>query len=185
MNYFSDIVELFKSEFQFRLETHQLKKLLRELVKQYLNFDFHVTFELTDTKLYTNVYMIRNILSDILHDMAQRKQFPNILVKVEDLGSDYVDILLSQQDSNYYATHQQLMQEIESGDFCECKRKMINLCDWYVEAQCKDGVFRIKYLNSIQSDRTIAEPLLLDGVKGFTHRIRIYKHYAYENPNYR
>lgn len=43
----------------------------------------------------------------------------------------------------------------------------------------------IKYLNSIQSDRTIAEPLLLDGVKGFTHRIRIYKHYAYENPNYR
>ncbi len=74
-------------------------------------------------KLYTNVYMIRNILSDILHDMAQGKQFPNILVKVEDLGSDYVDILLSQQDSNYYATHQQLMQEIESGDFCEWKRK--------------------------------------------------------------
>ena len=109
--------------------------------------------------------MIRNILSDILHDMAQRKQFPNILVKVEDIGSDYVDILLSQQDSNYYATHQQLMQEIESGDFCEWKRKMINLCDWYVEAQCKDGVFRIKYLNSIQSDRTIAEPLLLDGVR--------------------
>lgn len=121
MNYFSDIVELFKSEFQFRLETRQLKKLLRELVKQYLNFDFHVTFELTDTKLYTNVYMIRNILSDILHDMAQRKQFPNILVKVEDLGSDYVDILLSQQDSNYYATHQQLMQEIESGDFVNGK----------------------------------------------------------------
>ena len=71
--------------------------------------------------------MIRNILSDILHDMAQRKQFPNILVKVEDLGSDYVDILLSQQDSNYYATHQQLMQEIESGDFCEWKRNMIKL----------------------------------------------------------
>ena len=44
LNYFSDIVELFKSEFQLRPETRQLKKLLRELVRQYLNFDFHVTF---------------------------------------------------------------------------------------------------------------------------------------------
>lgn len=184
LNYFSDIVELFKSEFQLRPETRQLKKLLRELVRQYLNFDFHVTFELTDVKLYTNVYMIRNILSDILHDMAQRKQFPDILVRVEDLGSDYVDILLCQKDSDYYATHLQLIQETESGDFCELKRKMANLCDWYVETQCKDGAFRINYLNSIQPDRTIAEPLLSDGVKGFTHRIRIYKHYAYENPNY-
>ena len=48
-----------------------------------------------------------------------------------------------------------------------------------------NGAFRINYLDSIQPDRTIAEPLLSDGVKGFTHRIRIYKHYAYENPNYR
>ncbi|MZT25344.1 RNA-directed DNA polymerase, partial [Blautia wexlerae] len=175
----------FKSEFQLRPETRQLKKLLRELVRQYLNFDFHVTFELTDVKLYTNVYMIRKILSDILHDMAQRKQFPDILVRVEDLGSDYVDIILCQKDSDYYATHLQLIQETESGDFCELKRKMANLCDWYVETQCKDGAFRINYLDSIQPDRTIAEPLLSDGVKGFTHRIRIYKHYAYENPNYR
>ena len=48
----------------------------------------------------------------------------------------------------------------------------------------------VKAVNGISydvnyDDRTIAEPLLLDGVKGFTHRIRIYKHYAYENPNYR
>lgn len=183
LNYFSDVIELFKSEFQFRLETRQLRKLLRELAKQHLNFDFRVTFVLMDVKLYTNVQAIRNILSEIMHDMAQRKQFPDILIKVEDYNNDYVDILLCQQGSDYYATHQQLISEVKSGDFCEWKRKMTNLCDWYIEAQCKDGAFRINNLNSIQSNQVKAEPL--NKINGFTHRIRIYKHYAYENPNYR
>ena len=43
---------------------------------------------------------------------------------------------------------------------------MANLCDWYVEARIKMEHSRINYLNSIQPDRTIAEPLLSEWSEG-------------------
>lgn len=176
LNYFIDVVDVFKSEFQFRLETKQMKMMLRELKIKFLNFDFNVTIECGDVKLYTNVSLVYFLLSKILFVVSQRKQYPDIIIKVDEQNEAYVDIIICQQQSEYYSTCDSLKKEVESGDFCEWKDAMKNICDWSVEAQCRDGAYRIWYLNSYRQDEVSCE--LLDSVAGFTHRLRFYKHYG-------
>ena len=177
VNYFSDIIELFKEEFQIRTENQQLKRMVRRLVNKHLNPGFNVRINVPPTKLYTNVSLLSHALDTLLYNLSQRKEFTDIEITTID-QPDYIDLSVCQIGSIYYADREQLLQETESGDFEEIRKKLTNRCDWMVQTTCKDGGnYQIAYLNSLAPNGSTKE---LDKVKGFTHILRFYKPQAYE-----
>ena len=170
---FGDVINLFKQEIEFRTDFKNLEPIFtahRRKLKGLFKVD------LSDANLkrqfYSDTQQLSNAIEIIFSEIKKRKDYPRIEVKSRDLDDKSIEIIIIQVDSKASKSSQELLKEIEDGDFADIRKLLLNLCDWSVEATCEDGDFRVNYLHS-NNEKDIKP--LSKTVLGFTHILRFYR----------
>lgn len=173
---FGDVCNIFKNEIEIR-DDDRLNLLFQKIEEDILGYEFEVEYiNLDGITFYTDVENLTNGLTQVFEQFKEngRTQFDKI--QVEAIMSDdskYVDIKIIQIGSYASKTSREMMYETENGGFHDIKMYFTSLCDWSVEACCKDGNYRIDYL-SIHNAETEVKPIEYIP-NGFTYILRFYK----------
>lgn len=173
---FGDIVGLFKSEIEIRPENSDLYNLFVELRRKHLGRDFKVDVGTTlkGKQFYTDVHDFKRALNRIFREIKIRTMHPNVSIwagNQSDTGCTIIEILHLDSFCDE-KTSEEMMHEINNGDFSEILKCLHNLCDWSVESIFSDGIFRINYLSSNEMDTGAVR---LDKAEGFKHVFKFYK----------
>ncbi len=173
---FDDVCNIFKNEIEIR-DDDRLSSIFEELEEEILGFDFEVEYiNLENITFYTDVEYFRNGVVKIFEQFKcdERKNYNNITVQaIKDIEDKYVDIIIKQIGSTAKKESSVLLKEVNNGDFQDIKNCFLSLCDWSIEANFKDGNFRIDYL-SIDTENTKSKSLDFEP-EGFSHILRFYK----------
>ena len=112
-------------------------------------------------------------MNQIFEEIKKREQFKDIIITTkEPEDTDFIELYITQKDSNASLTPDELLEEVESGNFATIKSNFTNLCDWSVESSYNDKGFRVNYLKS----NNLKDTVELDYTpEGFTHILRFYK----------
>jgi len=169
---FGDIINLFKQEIEIRKEHNMLEKIFIDIENE-LADNFSVeTKHFREKNFYTDIQTFKEALSNIFSEI-QKREFPEIQIKAIDETGDYIDISIIQIGSLAQQSSNNMLQEVENGNFQSIKELLINLCDWSIESSFEGENFRVNYLRSDKNILAI-EPLDYDPI-GFTYRLRFYK----------
>jgi len=170
---FGDVINLFKQEIELRTDFKNLEPIFTTQKKK-LGRLFKV--DLSDAKLnrqfYSDTQKLSYAIEKIFSEIKKRKDHPLIEVKSRDLDDKSIEITITQVDSKVSESSQELLKEIEDGDFADMRELLLNLCDWSIEATCEDGDFRVNYLhsNNVKDIKPLSKTVL-----GFTHILRFYR----------
>lgn len=173
---FKDVVELFKNEIEIKDDKKQLKKLLRDLKKEYLGNEFSVKIDpsIDGVTFYTDVQHLRYGLAKIFEEIAKRTEYPEIKIVAEkNIDDGYIDIKIIHLGSSSNKMSKELLDTIKTGDFADIKKFFTSLCDWSVVVNCEDGSYKIDYLNMYSTDVEIHQ--YNEDIDGFTHILRFYR----------
>ena len=169
---FGDVINLFKQEIEIRKEHNILEKIFID-IENGLSDNFSIeTKHFREKNFYTDIETFKNALSNIFSEI-QKRDFPEIQIKAIDETGEYIDISIVQMGSLAQQSSNNMLQEVEDGNFKSIKKLLTNLCDWSIESSFEDEHFRVNYL---RSNKNILEIELLDyEPTGFTYRLRFYK----------
>jgi RNA-directed DNA polymerase len=176
IQYFSQIIDIFKNEIEIRDNNSALANILLEYHDHYLP-GFRITsFENMENKsFYTDVDYLHKVFKVVFDSISTRK-------KTSEANS--VSYVLEEEKDHYTlkVTHNNsfcrgLSKDDEKfsltrGDFATIKTNLFNLCDWSIETQFQQGCFRINFLGS---DPQLARDQKVNSCPGFTHIFRFYK----------
>jgi len=168
---FSDIVEIFKNEIEIRSDNNQLKKLFISKQKEYLGFDFNVEFiNLEGVDFYTDVQHLDFGLNEIFKEIQKRKVFPKVSIEaIKKIDEGFIELYITHIDSFPHKTKEEMIKEVEDGDFSKIKEKFTSICDWSIASKLSDGNYKINYLGGEKPFDNFEEP------KGFTYILKFYK----------
>jgi len=169
---FSDIVEVFKNEIEIRSDNNQLKKLFISKQKEYLSFDFNVEFvNLEGVDFYTDVQHLDFGLNEIFKEIKKRIEFSKIKIEaIKNIEAGFIELHITHINSFPNKTKEEMIKEIEGGDFSKIKEKFTSICDWSIASKLSDGNYKINYLGGEEPfDDLPEEPI------GFTHILKFYK----------
>ncbi len=169
---FGDIVNLFKQEIEIRKEYNMLENIFLDIEE---NIDAKYTIEtknLAGKNFYTDVETFRTVLDKIFSEI-QKRNHTEIIVEALDTTGKYIDLCIVQVGSMAQLDDEELLNEVEDGDFLDIKKALTNLCDWSVESSFDEKSYRVNYL---KSDRSLPDTeLSAHKIVGFTHILRFYK----------
>lgn len=154
---FGEIVDLFKQEIEVRAG-YQITSLP------------NVEFSRRD--FYTDTQNFSTVIAKIFAEMNKREEYPNIEVTNKELDDRSIEIRITQVGSFGNKNSNEMLQEVEDGDFADLKASLTNLCDWSIESSCEDENFRVNFLHS---NNVKDIEILPTKPKGFTHILRFYK----------
>ncbi|SFV57835.1 hypothetical protein MNB_SV-9-709 [hydrothermal vent metagenome] len=104
--------------------------------------------------------------------MKKRSEYKEIEVEAIANDSKIIEIRIIQLNSQTGRDANDMLDEVNNGDFKILKESFQNLCDWSIESSYEDKHYRINYLR----DLTIQEiEILNEEPKGFTNILRFYK----------
>jgi len=169
---FSDVVEIFKNEIEIRSDNNQLKKLFISKQKEYLGFDFDVEFiNLEGIDFYTDVQHLDFGLNEIFKEIKKRKIFSKIKVEViKNIKAGFIELYITHINSFPHKTRDEMLKEVEDGDFSKIKEKFTSICDWSIVSKLSDGNYKINYLGGEEPFEELNEEAI-----GFTHILKFYK----------
>jgi len=175
MTIFEDVCNVFKNEIEIR-DDDKLSILIEEIEEDVLGFDFEVEYKnLENISFYTDVEYIRNGLIKIFEQFKHeiRIKYNSIIVEaISCTEGNYTDLFITQVNSTTTKNSNDMMAEVDDGDFQDIKQSFLSLCDWSVLSKFSDGCFEINYL-SLESECVIKEEI--DKIpEGFTHKLRFY-----------
>jgi hypothetical protein len=174
---FGQVIDVFKSEIEIRKEINQLYEILKGF-KLKLGRDFGRTFELTNSlngvQFYTDVALLKSALKIIFEAIGKRPMYPSGYVTINsDEKINSYSLEICQKDSLNSETYSdEMLKEIDSGDFASIKNALIHLCDWSIESTFKDGSFRLNYL---ASSTKIPAKEHKESAEGFKHILTFYR----------
>lgn len=172
---FRDIVNIFANEIEVRSEGDQLQTIMIEMRKKHLKFDFKKPnyVNLKGVQFYTDVDYFKRALNKIFDSISKRTQFPQIDITATNTQKGTTVISIIQHGSySLGKSSDDMIKEIQNGDFSDIHKYLINLCDWSVESIFSDGSYSINYLASPEvpvKESLIEKPL------GFAHTFTFYK----------
>jgi len=172
---FGKVIELFKQEIEIRAEYENLPNIFEKIQDYMDESDFDVILPNKDKlnkQFYTDVESFTYALDKVFSEIKKRTNFKEIEVSMSYPDSDYYELKITHIDS--YATQkaEDLLQQINDGDFADIKSNLTNLCDWSIVNSFEDKNFRINYLKS--NNIKDIEPLD-EKPRGFTHILKFYK----------
>lgn len=171
---FKEIVFSFKTDIEIRKEDNLLENMFIQERKK-LGRKFKVELiKLKGQTFYTDTEKFTNTIKTIFSQMSEetRYAYPNITVEVEgDSTKEFIEIKITQIDSQSQSSAEVMLEEIENGDFASIKENLTNLCDWSIESNFEDTSYRVNYLKS--SNVKDIEKLEYKP-SGFTHILRFY-----------
>ena len=165
---FGEVINLFKQEIEIRAEFKNLEQIF---LSQNIQLDLS-SAKLNTRQFYTDTQKFSSVLIKIFDEMKKREDFKNIEVSTTELDDRSIEIKIIQIDSFANKNANDMLEEVNNGDFADIKESLKNLCDWSIESSFEDENFRVNFLHSnnvkdIESLET--KPL------GFTHILRFYK----------
>ena len=177
INTFGKVIDLFKQEIEMRDDFKTLLNILNNLKKKFkgkLEIDYDTNK--FNKQFYTNTQMIEEAFTIMLQQMETRAQSDEECIQVEISLSypenGYYEFKIIQKNSFSPLEVEELLVEVQNGDFAEIENKLFNLCDWSVENRIENENVRINYLKS-NNVKDIEK--LEHQVEGFTHILRFYK----------
>jgi hypothetical protein len=112
------------------------------------------------------------VIAKIFAEMNKREEYPNIEVTNKELDDRSIEIRITQVGSFGNKNSNEMLQEIEDGDFADLEANLTNLCDWSIESSFENENFRVNFLHS---NNVKDIEILPTKPKGFTHILRFYK----------
>lgn len=175
LSVFEDVCNVFKNEIEIR-DDDKLSMLLEEIEEEILGFDFEVEYKnLENISFYTDVEYIKSGLKKIFEQFKDQSRLEHNNIVLEAVTCDkgkYIDLLITQVNSNTTKDSDRMKKEIENGDFQDIRKLFLSLCDWSIISKFSDGVFKIDYLSS-ENEEVKKEKI--DYIpSGFTHKLRFY-----------
>ncbi|HTN46622.1 MAG TPA: reverse transcriptase domain-containing protein [Flavipsychrobacter sp.] len=171
---FGDIVNVFANEIEVRSEGDQLEAIMIEMRKKHLKFDFKKPnyVNLKGVQFYTDVDYFKRALNKVFDSVSKRTQFPQIEIAAANQKKGTITISITQYESySLRKSSDDMINEVQDGDFSDIRKYLINLCDWSVESIFSDGSYQINYLTSSEVP---VKQLLTDVPLGFTHKFTFY-----------
>ena len=137
---------------------------------------FKVTFDksIDGVEFYTDVDHLQQGLEKIVDEIALRTEFPNIHISAsKNIEDGFIDIKIVHIDSYPNKESQELVEEVNNGDFADIRKSFLSLCDWSIETKCEDGQYKIDYLK-IDGEKVVCIKSKVE-LQGFTHILRFYR----------
>lgn len=171
---FGAVVNLFKQEIEMRTDFKNLENLFSQKQEELLIEDINMEINSSELKrqFYMDTQKFSYAINKIFDEILKRKEYKNVQLTTKELKDRSIEIRITQIESTANKSANELMRDINDGDFAEIKDALTNLCDWSIESICEDGNFRINYLHS-NNVKDIEE--INTRVKGFTHILRVYR----------
>jgi hypothetical protein len=173
---FHHIVELFKSEIEFKRSAFHIE--LEKLVHSYK--DWHFEFINTNIAVfYTRTSKVVDAIKKMISNLDRK--YPNCEFEISNTTDHYL-FRFTQIDSfsNEDLNEGKLNIEKKEGDFFSIYKELYGLCDWSIVNKFNDGVYReLKYLaeGATINPRVLSNEIVnsIDAPKGFTHYLKFYK----------
>lgn len=171
INTFGEVINLFKQEIEIRSEFKNLTKIFKQQKKQ-LDSQFIMEVAKLDKQFYTDTQKFKSTLDKIFSEIKKRDDYKKIEVNTSEPEEGIIKLQITHINSYPSKNKDELLSEIEDGDFLDIKRLLTNLCDWSIESSCEDENFRINYL---KSKKTKDIEVLDYKPKGFSYIMKFYK----------
>lgn len=174
---FGEVIELFKQEIEVRIDFKNLESIFIVQQENLVDgrnalFQFDISNSKLQRQFYVDTQSFTNALTKIFAEIKKRKEFPNIELSTQEHDDRSLEIKIVQVDSESSKNAEDLLNEVNDGDFADIKNLLTNLCDWSIESACEDGSYRINYLHS----NNVKSIIPMDVTpKGFTHILRFYR----------
>ena len=169
---FGEVIALFKKEIEIRNENNMLEEIFL-VEKQKLGRKFQVELvNLKGKSFYTDIEKFKNVIERIFDEIKKRQEFSHIEVKCINKDKDFMELQIIQIDSEAGRDAEEMLDEVNDGDWKIIKENLLNLCDWSIESYYDKQGYRVNYLQS----SLVKEIEKLDEIpKGFTHTMRFYR----------
>ncbi len=177
---FKEIVGKFKRKIEVRNDGNMLKsifvKFRSKLKKDKLRLKICSSLEGAD--FYSDVEKLKGALDLVFSGIVAKKDDDDIVdIKLKKPNpksaedTEYIEVHLVHLNSSSKRTAQEMLLQVDDGDFKEIKENLTNLCDWSIEDSTHEKGYRVNYLNSTAA----VEIELLDyKPDGFTYILRFY-----------
>jgi len=173
---FHHIVELFKSEIEFKRSAFHIE--LQKLVRYYK--DWHFEFINTKTAVfYTHTSKVVHAIKRMISNLDRK--YPNCEFEISNKTDHYL-FRFTQIDSfsNEDLNDGKLNIQKKEGDFFSIYKELFGLCDWSIVNKFNDGKYReLIYLaeGATKNPRVLSNEIVnsIDAPKGFTHYLKFYK----------
>lgn len=175
---FAEIIYQFKNEIEIRKESDRLYYLFVSIQEQLdEKYEDLFTFNLKKLKgitFYTDIEKFKNGLNKIFDGIIQYAKdkdgnilYPEIQIETVENYGKYLDIYITHIGSYSNSTANNILLEVENGDFADIKENFNNLCDWSIQNSYENENYQVNYyLNEIE--------ILEEKPQGFTHILRFY-----------
>jgi hypothetical protein len=174
IQYFRQVVDLFKSEIEFRRDENGLRTTLRKIVAETLDGDFTCDYEpLQNISFYTDVENVSKAWKRVFTEIQKRPTFPRVELRSNVFADkDFITVEILQYDSNCSdIAVQDFLKESDDGDFKIIKDCLYSLCDWSVETNFAEGSCQVHFLS--HHPLPWFEPLIESSI-GFKHIFKFY-----------
>jgi RNA-directed DNA polymerase len=170
---FKQVIDIFKNEIEIRDETSILQDLLIEKHDKHLNgFEIREIKNLENTNFFTDVDYFSKALNLMFENIQKRPQHRFVSYILKDESDSYILEVIHHGSTAKGKSIKDKKLTLESGDFGTMKMHLLNLCEWSVESEFKEGPTRINFLDSNENTPPYVK---IDEADGFKYIFKFYK----------
>lgn len=169
---FKQVIDIFKNEIEIRDENSMLRDLLLEKHDKHLkDFNIREMKNLENTNFFTDVDYFGKALTLIFENIQKRPEHNFVSYVLIDESDGYILEIIHHGSNAKGKSIKDKKLSLESGDFGTIKAHLLNLCEWSVESEFKEGPTRINFLDS---DKNTLPYVKLDQADGFKYIFKFY-----------
>lgn len=170
---FKQVIDIFKNEIEIRDENSILQDLLLEKHDKHLNgFTIREMQNLENTNFFTDVDYFSRALTLIFQNIQKRPEHRFVsYILLDEPDSNILEIIHHGSTAKGKSIKDKKLS-LESGDFGTISMHLLNLCEWSIESEFKEGPIRINFLDS---DKDTPPYVKIDRVDGFKYIFKFYK----------
>ncbi|WP_165570721.1 reverse transcriptase domain-containing protein [Chryseobacterium luteum] len=170
---FKQVIDIFKNEIEIRDENSVLRELLIEKHNTHLNgFNIREMRNLENTNFFTDVDYFSKALTLIFENIQKRPQHKFVSYILKDEEDSYILEIIHHDSTAKGKSIKDNKLSLESGDFGTVRMHLLNLCEWSVESEFREGPTRINFLDSNQDTPPYVK---IDQAEGFKYIFKFYK----------
>ncbi|WP_151899695.1 ankyrin repeat domain-containing protein [Sulfurimonas hydrogeniphila] len=178
---FGELVSLFKEEIEVRNDSNMLEKIFDDFEIKLNDNDIacDIDASVKGVDFYTDVEKFKSALDIIFQQFIKfhttNSSLDEVLVAVhkpKESLAKYIELYITHLNSSSNRTPQELLEQVNDGDFLNIREALQNLCDWSVLDSYKNENNKINYLKSNNAGNI---EKLDKAPSGFTHILRFYK----------
>jgi RNA-directed DNA polymerase len=173
---FKQVIDIFKNEIEIRDEFPVLEDLILEFHDKYLREfvikDPESLKTLKNKTFYTDVDYLRKALDLVFENIQKRPYHREVSYSVENKIDSLTIMILQYNSFNKGKSIYDEKLSLKKGDLSTLKDRLFNLCDWSIESEFMEGLYRINYL---VSDPSVPNFVKLESADGFKHLFTFYK----------